>query len=54
LIGDASKVERKLGWKATIHTPDLARIMVDADMKALAQGGRPWIDEPVLPGWPAT
>jgi GDPmannose 4,6-dehydratase len=54
LIGDASKAERKLGWKATVHTSDLARIMVDADMKALAHEGRPWIDEPVLPGWPAT
>jgi GDPmannose 4,6-dehydratase len=54
LTGDARKAERKLGWKATIHTPDLARIMVEADMKALAQGGRPWIDEPVLPSWPAT
>ena len=54
LIGDAGKAERKLGWKATVHTPDLARIMVDADMKALAQRGRPWIDEPVLPGWSAT
>jgi len=54
LIGDAGKAERKLGWKATVHTPDLARIMVDADMKALAERGRPWIDEPVLPGWPAT
>ena len=54
LIGDASKAERKLGWKATVHTPDLARIMVDADIKALAERGRPWIDEPVLPSWPAT
>ncbi len=54
LIGDASKAERKLGWKATVHTPDLARIMVEADMKALTHQGRPWIDEPVLTGWPAT
>jgi GDPmannose 4,6-dehydratase len=54
LIGDASNAERSLGWKATIHTPELARIMVEADMKALAQGGRPWIDEPVLSNWRAT
>ena len=54
LIGDASKAEHKLGWKATVHTPDLARIMVEADMKALTHQGRPWIDEPVLTGWPAT
>jgi GDPmannose 4,6-dehydratase len=54
LIGDASKAERSLDWKATILTPDLARIMVEADMKALAQGGRAWIDEPVLSNWRAT
>lgn len=54
LIGDASKAERNLGWKATVHTPQLAQIMVDADMEALAHGGRPWIDEPVLPTWSAT
>jgi GDPmannose 4,6-dehydratase len=54
LIGDASKAERSLGWKATIHTPELARIMVEADMKALAHGGRAWIDEPVLSNWRAT
>jgi len=54
LIGDASKAERRLGWKATVHTPDLARIMVDADMKALAHGGRAWIDEPALPNWQPT
>ena len=54
LIGDAGKAERKLGWKATVHTPDLARIMVDADIKAFAERGRPWIDEPVLPSWSNT
>jgi GDPmannose 4,6-dehydratase len=52
LIGDAGKAERLLGWKATVHTPDLARIMVDADIKALAHAGKPWIDEPVLANWP--
>ncbi len=53
LIGDASKAEHNLGWKATIHTPALARIMVDADIEALVHGGRPWIDRSVLPNWPA-
>jgi GDPmannose 4,6-dehydratase len=28
--------------------------MVDADLEALEHEGRPWIDEVVLPGWPAT
>jgi GDPmannose 4,6-dehydratase len=32
LIGDASKAERYLGWKPQMLTPELARIMVDADL----------------------
>ena len=32
----------------------LAQIMVDADIEALAHEGRPWIDHPALAGWPAT
>lgn len=35
LIGDASKAMEKLGWKAQIHAPELARIMVEADIAAL-------------------
>jgi len=35
LIGDASRAERDLGWKATVATPELVRIMVDADRAAL-------------------
>ncbi|MFJ7178083.1 GDP-mannose 4,6-dehydratase [Streptomyces massasporeus] len=35
LVGDASKAERDLGWRATVHTPELARIMVDAEMAAV-------------------
>ena len=51
LIGDASKAEEKLGWKASVHTPELAKIMVDADIKALEHEGRPWIDSPSHPDW---
>lgn len=51
LIGDASKAENELGWKATVQTPELARIMVDADVSALAHEGKPWIDRPDVPGW---
>ena len=42
LIGDASKAERILGWKAKVLPPELARIMVDADMARLegAQEGQ--------------
>ena len=35
LIGDASRAQEKLGWTAKVHTPELARIMVDADTVAL-------------------
>ncbi|MFD3811645.1 GDP-mannose 4,6-dehydratase [Rhodococcus sp. NPDC058639] len=51
LIGDASKAHRLLGWKAKVHTPELARIMVDADIEALAHEGRPWIDKPTHDDW---
>lgn len=35
LIGDASKAQEELGWKAQVHVPELVRIMVDADLAAL-------------------
>ncbi|MDJ0029629.1 GDP-mannose 4,6-dehydratase [Gordonia alkanivorans] len=53
LIGDASKAERALGWKASVEAHDLARIMVDADIAALECEGRPWIDKPALDDWAA-
>jgi GDPmannose 4,6-dehydratase len=46
LIGDASLAERELGWKAKTMTPDLARIMVEADVQALRHEGSHWIDTP--------
>ena len=51
LIGDASKAERILGWKPSVIAPELARIMVDADVKALECEGKPWIDSPKLAEW---
>jgi GDPmannose 4,6-dehydratase len=51
LVGDASKAEAKLGWKATVDTEELARIMVDADIEALECAGRPWIDTVTLASW---
>ena len=33
LIGDPSKATRELGWSAKTHWEDLARLMVDADLK---------------------
>jgi GDPmannose 4,6-dehydratase len=44
LVGDPGKALMKLDWKPKIHTPELARIMVDADIAALEAAGKPWID----------
>ncbi|MBI5102996.1 MAG: GDP-mannose 4,6-dehydratase [Nitrospirae bacterium] len=33
LLGDPSKAEKKLGWKATVMLPELVSMMVTADMK---------------------
>jgi GDPmannose 4,6-dehydratase len=38
LIGDASKAERELGWKATTTLEDLCRMMVDSDMERNRSG----------------
>ena len=51
LVGDASKAEAKLGWKATVDTEELARIMVDADIEALTHSGNHWIDTVKLESW---
>lgn len=37
LVGDASKAKRALGWQAKTMMPELARIMVDADLKKESQ-----------------
>lgn len=54
LVGDPSKAHDKLGWKATVHTPDLAKLMVDADITALGHVGKPWIDDVNLASWADT
>jgi GDPmannose 4,6-dehydratase len=36
LIGDPSKAKQLLGWEAKVRFPDLVRLMVDADVKLLA------------------
>lgn len=41
LIGDATKAKAKLGWVAKTLTPELARIMVDADISAIEAASRP-------------
>ena len=35
LIGDSSKIEQELNWKAKVHWKELAELMVDADVAAL-------------------
>lgn len=52
LVGDAGKAEKVLGWKARVHSEELARIMVEADIEALKHSGRSWIDQPRLDYWP--
>ena len=46
LIGDASLAHRELGWKANTLTPELAKIMVEADVELLKHEGSQWIDKP--------
>jgi len=37
LIGDPSKAERELGWKAKTKFEDLVKMMVEADVKRLEE-----------------
>jgi GDPmannose 4,6-dehydratase len=46
LVGDASLAELELKWKAKVQIPELARIMVEADVEFLNHEGSPWIDRP--------
>jgi GDPmannose 4,6-dehydratase len=51
LIGDATKARTELGWIPTVDGLQLAKLMVDADVEALAHEGRPWIDTVKLDSW---
>ncbi|ORA68754.1 GDP-mannose 4,6-dehydratase [Mycolicibacterium elephantis] len=51
LIGDSSRARKKLGWEPTIYGRELARLMVEADIEAVAHEGRPWIDKVQLDSW---
>jgi len=42
-IGDASKAEQLLGWKARTHALEIARIMVDADVASLSLSHHPGV-----------
>lgn len=47
LVGDSSRAQTKLGWIPKTLTPELAKIMVDADIESLESEGTPWIDKVV-------
>ena len=47
LVGDYSRARDDLGWIPRVKTPELAQIMVDADIEALNAEGEPWIDKVV-------
>ena len=48
LIGDSSYAFAKLNWKATVMPDQLARIMVDHDIKQIKGHV---VDVPDLPDW---
>ncbi|MGW1497788.1 GDP-mannose 4,6-dehydratase [Streptomyces mirabilis] len=47
LVGDTSKAARVLGWQARVHTPELAGLMIDAELQALLGKGE--VTVPVVP-----
>lgn len=51
LIGDSTKARTELGWEPSVDGAQLARIMVDADIRALEHAGSHWIDAPSSPTW---
>ena len=48
VIGDASKAKSVLGWKPQVQTPELVKIMVAADIRALEHAGL-YLDRPAAP-----
>lgn len=51
LIGQPAKAAESLGWTASVHAPELARLMVDADVEILRNGGTHWVDTVDLESW---
>lgn len=52
VVGDASKAQAALDWKAKVQMPELVQIMVDADIRALEVSEAAPVDRPATPGWP--
>lgn len=48
LVGDYSRAESTLGWKPGVLTPELATIMVDADIETLKTEGTHYVDVPTF------
>lgn len=46
LVGNHEKVTNVTGWRPKVMTPQLAEIMVDADLAMLSHEGSAWVDEP--------
>jgi GDPmannose 4,6-dehydratase len=46
LVGDSAHARSATGWEPKVMTPELARIMVDADVKIVESAGSQWIDRP--------
>ena len=46
LVGDYQKISSRTGWKPKVLTPELARIMVDEDLKIVAGHSEYSIDQP--------
>jgi GDPmannose 4,6-dehydratase len=40
LCADARKAKKVLGWEAKVRFKELVRIMVDADIKSINEGGK--------------
>ncbi|MFC4471055.1 GDP-mannose 4,6-dehydratase [Streptomyces xiangluensis] len=49
LVGDASKAERVLGWRPEVRAPELARLMVDAEIAALSPAPASLVSAPDAP-----
>jgi len=41
LVGNADKARHEIGWEPTVHIDGLVKMMVDADMQILQNGGTP-------------
>jgi GDPmannose 4,6-dehydratase len=43
LVGDPSKAKKKLGWTPKVGLEELVRMMVEADLQRVVEGGKHWL-----------